>query len=285
MSPKPVLLATAAVLALGLAVPAEAGLFGKKKDAATAVAPAAPAAQAKAAPPAAKRSSPELRAQAERLGPLARAAFWTAEVAADPSDVEAAVKLSASLRAMGRWEEAVAAAERIAIQKPDAVEAQLEIARAHIGRGQGFYALEPLRKAAALAPKDWRPQSLMGVAYDQTSRPEDARAAWNEALKLSPENTAVLTNLGMSHAASGEREQAIAFLQRAVARPDATVQTRLNLALVLGLAGRAGEAERLIRDQLPPEQAEANLAWLKRASSGPTASTARTWDALKAATP
>jgi Flp pilus assembly protein TadD len=279
MSPNPVLLATAAVLAFGLALPAEAGLFGKKKRAST------DAATAVAQPPAPQRASRELRAQAERLDPLARAAFWTAEVAADPTDLEAAVRLSAALRAMGRWEEAVAAAERIAIQKPDAVEPQLEIARAHLGRGQGFYALEPLRKAAALAPGDWRPRSLLGVAYDQTDRPQDARAAWTAALKLSPENTAVLTNLGMSYAASGEREQAIDHLQRAAARPDATPQTRLNLALVLGLAGRAEEAERLIRDQLPPQEAEANLAWLRRAAAGPTPATTRSWDALKAATP
>lgn len=279
MSRKPALLATVAALTLA-AVPAHAGLFGKKKSAQTDA--TAPASASPPAPPAPSKASPEMRAQAERLDPIARAAFWTAEAAVDPTDVEAALKLSASLRAMGRWDEALAAAERITIQRPNDVEGLLEVARVQVGRGQGFYAIEPLRKAIAFNEKDWRPWSLLGVAYDQTSRPEDARAAWEEALKRSPDNTAVLNNLGVSLAAAGDRSGAIARLQQAAARPDATTQTRLNLALVLGLDGRTAEAERLLRDQLPPEQAEANLSWLRRASA---ASSARTWDALKSANP
>lgn len=283
MSPKPAFAATAAVLALIIAAPAQAWPFGKPKTGTPAAEPApAPAAVATPAP---RRSSPEMRAQAERLEPLARAAFWTAEVATDPTDAGAGVRLSAALRAMARYDEAIAAAERVLVQRPDSVEALLEVGRAHIGRGQAFHALEPLRKAAALAPKDWRAQSLIGIAYDQTDRPADAREAWAAALRLSPDNTAVLTNMGLSYAAGGEREQAVAYLRQAAGRPDATAQTRLNLALVLGLSGRGGEAERLIRDQLPPEDAEANLAWLRRAATGPSPASSRTWEALKAATP
>ena len=44
------------------------------------------------------------------------------------------------------------------------LDALLESARARIGAGEGFYALEFLNRASAVAPKDWRPWSLMGVA-------------------------------------------------------------------------------------------------------------------------
>lgn len=274
MSRKPVVLATAAVLAIGLAAPAQAGLFGKKKAETPPAAAAAPAA------PAPKKASPELRIQAERTEPLARAAFWTAEATLDPADVEAGVKLSTALRAIGRYDEAVAAAERLAVLRPNEPEVLLEIGRSQIARGQGFYAVAPLRTAAGLSPKDWRPWSLLGVAFDQTSRPAEAQAAWVEALKRSPENPSVLSNLGLSLAAAGRAEEALVHLHKAAARPDATTQARLNYALVLGLEGRTAEAERVLREQLPPDQAEANLAWLKRAAASPVTANRR-WDALK----
>ena len=42
---------------------------------------------------------------------------------------------------------------------------------------------------------------------------------------------------------------------------------RQNLALILGLEGKLAEAERLERQDLPPELAEANMAYLRAASN------------------
>jgi Flp pilus assembly protein TadD len=220
-----------------------------------------------------------VRAQAERLEPLARAAFWAREANIDPADPEAAVKLAAAMRTLGRHDEAAAGVEALLAARPDHVEGLLELARIHIARGQGFYAVAPARKAAAAAPKDWRPLSLLGVAYEQVSRADDARAVWREALKLSPDNPAVLNNLALSLAAGGQPAEAETLLRRAAARPDATLATRQNLALVLGLQGKTGEAERLIRENLPPETAEENLAWLRKSAAAPAST--RSWDALR----
>ncbi|MBC6982515.1 tetratricopeptide repeat protein [Caulobacter sp. 17J80-11] len=285
MSRKLAFAATVAVAVFAAAAPAQAGLFGKsKKDApaeTTAKAPAGKTAPAAAAA-APRKASKEERAQADRLDPLARAAFWGSVFDADPQDGEAGVKLSAALRAMERYPEAAAAADRVLVTDPGNVEAMLELGRAHIGRGQGFYAIDPLKKAMAAAPKDWRAPSLLGVAYEQVSRHDDAVVVWKEALKLSPENPAVLTNLALSYAANGNAAQAETLLRQAVARPGASLQTRQNLALVLGLQGKTAEAERLIREDLPPEQAEKNLAWLRAKTAAPApASTGRTWNSLQ----
>jgi Flp pilus assembly protein TadD len=275
--------ATAAVIGLIAAAPAHAGLFGSKRAAAPAPAETAPAATAPSqtqAPPPRKATSEE-RAAADRLDALARAAFWAREADVDPRDAEAGVKLARALRDLNRNDEAIAAAERVLVLQPANEEAMLEIARGHIARGKGFYAIDPAKKAAAAAPKDWRPLSLLGVAYDQVGRPEDARAAWAQALKLSPDNPSVLSNLALSWAAAGDAPQAETLLRKAVARPGATLQMRQNLALVLGLQGKTAEAERLIRDDLPPETAEKTLAWLK-AGAGPSG---RTWTSLQASQP
>lgn len=268
-----------ALIPLTLAAPSQArGLFGKPKTAAAATSGAVAAAPgmsalggkaATAAPPARHvRATPEQRAAVERTEPLARAAFWAREAEADPTDWEASVRLAAALRALERWEEAATAADRVLVTQPANVEALLEAARARIGGDQGFYALDFLNKAAAAAPRDWRPHSLMGVAMEQTKRPDDARAEYARALQLSPDNPAVLSNLALMAAKAGDKAQAETLLRKAVAQPSATIRERQNLALVLGLSGRVGEAEQLIRRDLPPEMADANVAYLQAALRG-----------------
>lgn len=233
----------------------------------------APAAQAPA------RATPEVRAQAARLDPLARAAFWAREVEIDPGDTAAAVSLSQALRSMGRNADALAAVQTVLVAHPDDVEALLESARCQIGQGQGFFAIAPARQAARLAPRDWRPASLLGVAYEQAQRDDEALAAHRQAVALAPDNPAALTNLALFLAARGRSDEAEALLRKAAARPDAPIAVRQNLALVLGLNGRLDEAEKLVREDLPPALAANNLAYLKAAAGG--AASTRSWETLK----
>ena len=267
--------AATALLLLTTALPAQAGPFGLGKKKPEAAQPAPAAAPAKAPVPA--RASAEARALIARQPALSRAAFWAQEVSRDPRDAEAGVAFSAALRGMGKNEEAVGAAEAVLAFKPDHIEALLELARAQIARGQAFHAIAPARQAGRLAPRDWRSPSLLGVAYEAVDRAPEARTAWEQALQLSPDNPAVLTNLALSWAAAGDLPRAEGLLRRAAARPDAGAKVRQNLALVLGLQGKTAEAERLIRDDLPPEQAAANLAWLRHAAG---AGAGRTWSGM-----
>ena len=112
-----------------------------------------------------RKATPQERAQIKALDPLARAAFWTREANADPADAEAGLQLSQALRQMGNYSDAIVAAQKVAVAQPRNVEAKLEIARANIGRGQGFYAIEPAREAQAMAPRDWRIPSLLGSTF------------------------------------------------------------------------------------------------------------------------
>lgn len=247
---------------------------------APAKAPATPGATAQAAP---RKASPAQRLEARREDPLARAAFWGAEFENDARDTEAGVALSQALRALGRYDDAAATVSKVLIVDPDNLEGLLEAARAQIARGQGFYAIEPARHAAVLAPKDWRPQTLLGVAYEQAQRDDEAAAAHRQAITLAPNEAAPNANYAMHLAASGDLPGAEAALRRATAMPGATIQIRQNLALVIGLQGRLGEAEKLARQDLPPESVDNNLAWL-RAATGQGAGTLqpRSWEALKA---
>jgi Flp pilus assembly protein TadD len=230
------------------------------------------------APAPARKATPEERAQAERLDPLARAAFWSNQAGLDPRDVEAQVRLAAALRAIGQTAGAVQAAQQALVIDPANREALMEEARAYLTAGRGFYAIEPLEKLRSLDGRDWRAWSMLGVAYAQVSRDEDAAAALRQALALSPNNPAVLSNQAMQAAAHGDLAGAETLLRQAAGDPRATVQERQNLALVLGLEGKIPEAERLVRQDLPPELAENNIAYWKAAAGS---SQTRSWTALR----
>ena len=277
---KPALLATALAL---LAAP----VFAQTTAATPAAAKPAntlTVSQAKPAAPAPKlvKATPEQRAEVERLDPLARAAFWAREVDVDPTDIDAHLKLAKALRALGRYDEAAQAADQLLVVQPDNLEALLESARARIDENQGFYAIDPAQRAAAIAPTDWRPVSLLAVAMEQSDREPEALQAHIRALQLAPNNPATLTNLGMYYATHGDPAHAEPLLRQAAAAPGAGAQERQNLALVLGLEGRYADAEQLQRQDLPPDQVDNDQAYLRAATDpAPT----RSWGALKAATP
>jgi Flp pilus assembly protein TadD len=276
MSRMPALLATVALIALS----------GTPTLAADPT--AATAAQARAP------SSAAVRATYDRMDALSRSVFWASEQQADPTDAVAGVKLAQALRELGRYDQAAEAAEATLTLQPNNLDALLELGRAHIARGQAFYGVAPLEQARDLAPRDWRPYSLLGVAYEQVRRTDDARAAWNQALALSPDNPDVLTNAATAALTHGDAPGAETLLRRAVAQPTASAKVRQNLAMVLGLQGKMGEAEQILRRELPPEQAEQNLQWLRSRSTGgaatsgsgaaspsPATDTARTWNSLQ----
>lgn len=258
--------------ALSCAGQAAAWPFGGKKSADTPAAASAPATEAQrqtitpvARPPELQKATPAQRAEARRFEPLAAAAFWGREFEVDPRDAEAGIALSQALRALGRHRDAVATTQAVLVVDPNNLNALLETARAYVGMGQGFYAIEPARKAASLSPRDWRPVALIAVAYEQAERDDEALAAHRLALSLAPDEPAVLSNYAMYQASHGDLPGAEQLLRRAAASPRVTPQVRQNLALVVGLQGRLDEAERLARQDLPPELVASNMAWLKAA--------------------
>jgi Flp pilus assembly protein TadD len=239
--------------------------------------PAAPAAPAAPRQPA----SAEVRAAYERSDALSRSVFWTDQADIDPRDPVAGVKAAAALRDLGRFDQAAEMAQGVLVIQPANVDAMLEVGRAHIARGQAFYGVAALEQARNARPNDWQAWSLLGTAYEQVRRPDDARAAWAQALALSPDNPAVLTNMAMSAMTKGDAATAEPLLRRAAAQPGASLKVRLNLAMVLGLSGKMGEAEQILRRDLPPEAADTNLQWLRDRIRDGSVDQTRTWGSLQ----
>lgn len=258
-------IATIGLLLAGLASPAFAQT------------PAAPA----AAPAGRQAAAADVRAAYDRADPLARQIFWTDQAEIDPMDPVAGVKAAQALRELGQFDQAAEMAGKVLLMQPTNVEAMLEAGRAHIARGQAFYGIAALEGARNARPDDWRAWSLLGAAYEQVRRADDARAAWAQALALSPENPDVLSNMAISAMTRGDTAGAEPLLRRAAAQPGASLKVRLNLAMVLGLTGNLAEAEQILRRDLPPEAADRNLAWLRERTGGTGVDQARTWGSLQ----
>ena len=246
------------------------------------------AAPTASAPPARQPADAATRASYDRADALSRSVFWSQEQQINPMDPVAGVKTAQALRELGQFDQAAETAQGVLTVQPANLEAMLEVGRAHIARGQAFYGITALEQAKAAAPRDWRPLSLLGVAYQQVRRPDDAKTAWNEALRLSPDNPDVLTNAALARMGEGDASSAEILLRRAAAQPGATLKVRQNLALSLGLQGKTAEAEQILRRDLPPEVADANLRWLaeRTAAAAPvaaaeTAGSARTWSSVQ----
>jgi len=188
---------------------------------------------------------------------------WGERYRAKPGDPEAAVHYAKALRAIGQRAQAAAVLEQSAIQNPHDRVVLGAYGRALADNGDFQQALDVLNRAHTQDQPDWRILSVQGAVLDQMGRHADAQRYYASALRLRPDEPSVLSNLGMSYMLSKELPKAEEALREAMASPKAGSKVRQNLGLVVGLQGRFAEAEQIVKADLPPDEAAANVAYLK----------------------
>jgi len=206
---------------------------------------------------------------------FAQAAFWSREYDLNPGDLEAAMKLSSTLRKMGNPSQALEIAKTARALYPRDTNLLAEYAAGLVALEQGKQAISPLSRAVRQDPNNARLWSLMGASHDQIGQFNKARDYYGRALALTPNDSNILANVGLSYALEGDARTAEIWLRRAAQNPNASAHVRQNLALVLGLQGKYDEAETLAREDLNSDGAENNLAYLKSLRGG-----GRTYEAL-----
>lgn len=189
---------------------------------------------------------------------------WGERYRANPSDPAAAVSYAQALRAVGQRAQAAAVLEQSAMHNPDDRVVLGAYGRALADNGSYQQALDVLNRAHTQDQPDWRILSVQGAVLDQMGRHADAQRYYASALRLMPDEPSVLSNLGLSYALSKKLPQAEATLRRAAAQPGAEPKVRQNLALVIGLQGRFQDAETIAKGDLSPDEAAANVAYLRR---------------------
>ena len=191
-------------------------------------------------------------------------ATWAQRYNKNPQDPEAAIGYAQALRASGQRPQAAAVLEQASINAPKNTAVLGAYGRALADTGNHQQALEVLGRAHTPDQPDWRILSAQGAVLDQMGRHEEAQRHYSAALKIVPDESSVLSNLALSYALSKNLPRAEATLRKASERHDAEPRVRQNLALVVGLQGRFAEAETIARGDLSPEEAAANVAYLRQ---------------------
>jgi Flp pilus assembly protein TadD len=189
---------------------------------------------------------------------------YGAQYHADPTKVDVALHYAQALRATGQRAQAVAVLERLSMQNPNNKNVLGEYGRALADAGDYDQALDVLGRAHSPDQPDWRILSAQGAVLDQLGRHAEAQRYYQTALKIAPDEPTVLSNLGLSYALSKDLPNAEATLRRAAEHRSVDPRVRQNLALVVGLQGRFAEAEQIASADLPPDQAAANVAYLRK---------------------
>ncbi|WP_027521680.1 tetratricopeptide repeat protein [Bradyrhizobium sp. Ec3.3] len=204
------------------------------------------------------------RAEAAAPADPARAAdVYGERYRANPKDPDAALAYGQALRANGQRAQAAAVLEQATIAHPGNKSLLALYGRALADNGNFQQAFDVLSKAHSPDNPDWRLLSVQGTCLDQMGKHEEARRYYVSALKITPGDPGVLSNLGLSYMLTKELPRAEETLRQAYASPRANARVRQNLALVVGLQGRFAEAETIVKADLPPDEAAANVAYLK----------------------
>ena len=182
---------------------------------------------------------------------------------ANPKDADAALAYGQALRTSGQRSQAAAMLEQATIAHPGNKALLAAYGRALADNGNFQAAFDVLSRAHSPDNPDWSILSVQGTALDKLGKHDEARRYYASALRIVPDEPSVLSNLGLSYMLTRELPKAEETLRRAYANARADARVRQNLALVVGLQGRFAEAETIVKADLPPDEAEANVGYLK----------------------
>jgi Flp pilus assembly protein TadD len=182
----------------------------------------------------------------------------------NPGEKSASIDYARALRALTRYSEAVAVIQTAAIKAPKDFDVLGEYGKALADAGQLAQAKDVLTRAYTPDSPRWDVMSVEGTVADRLGDHVSAMEFYHEALKISPGEPGVLTNMGLSLALAKQLPEAEQALRQAVASPKADARMRGDLALVLALEGKFDQAETVGLADLSPAAARANVEAIRQ---------------------
>ncbi|MFQ5626429.1 MAG: hypothetical protein ACE5FM_07245, partial [Methyloligellaceae bacterium] len=111
--------------------------------------------------------------------------------------------------------------------------------------------------------QDWRVLSALGTVNAKRGDHKKAQSFYLAALRQKPGATSVYNNLALSYALDGRAGDSEALLKKAITKGHNTPRVRQNLALVLGLQTKFGEAKQVAQADLSGKTVASNVGFLK----------------------
>jgi Flp pilus assembly protein TadD len=194
---------------------------------------------------------------------------WSQAYARSPQDPRMALGYARALKAIGSKDQAFEVLKTAYRRDRDNGEIASELGRLALDMGRLDIAKASLQTAEAKGVSDWRTLSAQGTLQAKQGKHASAQQYYLAALKQEPDAVSVINNLALSYALDGKADKAAALLQKTVDSGKGDKRVRQNLALVLGLEGKFDEARNLASVDMPAENAQASMSYLRNMLSTP----------------
>lgn len=196
-------------------------------------------------------------------------ALYNRAASIDPKAPQPPARLGLLLAEMGRHGQAEGALARARMLAPPDAALATAHGRTLLALARPQEAQAAFREALATGGPSMEALNGLGIANDMVGQHHRAREAYRNALDRYPRSVALRNNLGVSLALSDDLEVAREVFSGLVADVEATPRNHLNYALILGLSGRDREAAEVARAHLPEDQVLENLAFYERLRAMP----------------
>ena len=193
----------------------------------------------------------------------AATAQWAAAYAKKPTDPKLALGYGRALKAGGNKDQALQVLQ--AAYQANVADGQLaaELGRLALDMGRMDIAKYTLHVAEAQGVNDWKTLSAQGTLHAKQGEHAQAQQYYLAALQAQPDAISVTNNLALSYALDGKADKAEDLLRKTVASGHGDKRVRQNLALVLGVQGKFGEARKMASLDMPEADAKSSMAYLR----------------------
>jgi len=139
---------------------------------------------------------------------------------------------------------------------------QMVMARTAENKGQFATAQQTYRVMLQRNPKNATVLNRMGIVCSKMGKHDSATKYLIEAVKLQPENSKYLTDLGYALYLQNDLPAAEIALEESIKRDPSSKRSFNNMSLVLGHQGRIDEAYQIARSVMSAEEAHANIGYI-----------------------
>lgn len=139
---------------------------------------------------------------------------------------------------------------------------QMVMARTAEDKGQFATAQQTYRVMLQRNPKNATVLNRMGIVCSKMGKHDSATKYLIEAVKLQPENSKYLTDLGYALYLQNDLPAAEIALEESIKRDPSSKRSFNNMSLVLGHQGRIDEAYQIARSVMSAEEAHANIGYI-----------------------
>lgn len=170
--------------------------------------------------------------------------------------------LAESARRVGDNSAALDMYELLLKEKPDNVDVMEGRGLTLMASGRVADAGRQLADVIAKEPSRWRSLNALGILFVTKNMIPEAMAYYNEALKYSADNPAILNNMGLSKAIDRDFQGAFAAFEQGVRASKTETQRKqisLNMAMVYGVSGDLETAKSIATKYLQGPSLDNNL--------------------------